>query len=318
MIEKLFFFHSSNTNPYHNLATEYYLLQNIPANALIFYLWQNRHTVVIGKHQNPFRECKVNQLLQEQGFVARRISGGGAVYQDLGNLNFTFLTQRSHFSIEKQTNVICQALKTLGLNAQPNGRNDITISYRKVSGNAYYQEKENCYQHGTILVNVDIEKMVNLLTVNVEKMTAHSVTSVKSRVVNIKELQPDITQEKIIESLCLSCSQIYGLPLKPLLIGTEAQGHIKNYEDEWSSDSFLFGRQTSFQHQKEQKFEWGMVELQYSVCQGLIDDVVIYSDTLDTIIIPQLTRQLKGLPLHSIHTLSSESAIVRDILSLFQ
>lgn len=316
MVNKLQSYIASSTVPYRNIATEYYFLRNVDKNTLIFYLWQNRHTVVIGKHQNPFRECKVNKLLQEGGFLARRISGGGAVYHDLGNLNFTFVTHRTHFDIAKQTEVICLALRKLGVAAEATGRNDIVVNGRKISGNAYYQTQENCYHHGTILINADIEKMVNMLTVDVDKMLSHSVASVKSRVVNLKECLPKITQDDIVRVLMDSCEEVFGHTFSNFVLDEVAYAEIEKLEKQFAERDFLFGKQTSFAHTKKQRFDWGSVEIEYTVKNGYIDDLVIYSDTLDNFQIPQLVAQLKGLSLSEIHKIITQEPISKDILLL--
>ena len=136
MIGNLQFYRGTGTNPYDNLAVESYFLQHCPPETCIFYLWQNQRTVVIGKIQNAWQECNVELLEQENGFLARRPSGGGAVFHDLGNLNFTFVAPSGDYNVSRQLEVICRAVKTFGLDAQKNGRNDITIDGKKVSGNA--------------------------------------------------------------------------------------------------------------------------------------------------------------------------------------
>ena len=127
MLEKLTYIESNTTNPYHNLALEEALLFGCGKEECILYLWQNEKTVVIGKNQNAWKECRTEKLERDGGHLARRLSGGGAVYHDLGNLNFTFLVSREHYDLDRQLAVIQRALEHLGLRAEKSGRNDLLM-----------------------------------------------------------------------------------------------------------------------------------------------------------------------------------------------
>ena len=144
-------------DPYGNLAMEEHLLSLAGEEEIILYLWQNRRTVVIGQNQNALREVNLARLGRDGGRLARRLSGGGAVYHDLGNLNFTFLVNKDEYSLEKQLQVIINAMGRLGLKAEKSGRNDILIDGKKFSGNAFYEQEKHCYHHGTIMVDVNKE-----------------------------------------------------------------------------------------------------------------------------------------------------------------
>ena len=137
MINTLKIYITKNTYPYHNLTVEEYLTTHVQSGEIILYLWQNQHTIVIGRNQNAWKECKVSELEADGGHVVRRLSGGGAVYHDLGNLNFTFCVQKDDYSVDKQLSVIVQAVHNLGAAVRKTGRNDITVEGRKFSGNAF-------------------------------------------------------------------------------------------------------------------------------------------------------------------------------------
>lgn len=150
MVTKLTYIESDQVNPYKNLAVEEYLLLHCEDKECILYLWQNQNTVVIGRNQNAWKECKVTKLEEENGHLARRLSGGGAVYHDLGNLNFTFLVNKDEYSLEKQLQVIINAMGRLGLKAEKSGRNDILIDGKKFSGNAFYEQENTAIITGPL------------------------------------------------------------------------------------------------------------------------------------------------------------------------
>lgn len=182
-------------------AVEEYLFFHCQKEECILYLWQNQHTVVIGRNQNAWAECLTEKLENEGGYLARRLSGGGAVYHDLGNLNFTFLVNKENYNVDRQLEVIQKAVAKFGVCTEKSGRNDILINGRKFSGNAFYKEGSRCYHHGTIMLDVKLDEMSKYLTVSKEKLQSKGVNSVKSRVVNIKELVPDITVDRMKEAL---------------------------------------------------------------------------------------------------------------------
>ena len=184
---KLKIIRTDNTNPYVNLALEEHLTMNAKEDEVLLYLWQNAHTVVIGRNQNPWRECDVEAIKRDDVYLARRISGGGAVYHDMGNLNFTFVARDGLFDVEKQTEVILLACRLLGVNAIKTGRNDLTVDEKKFSGHAYFSSNGYNYHHGTIMMKVNGEDLTKYLNVPDSKLKSKGVASVRSRVTNLCE-----------------------------------------------------------------------------------------------------------------------------------
>lgn len=190
---------SEERDPYYNLALEEDLLRGVRPDEVILYLWQNEKTVVIGRNQNPYLECDVSQLTASGVHLARRISGGGAVYHDLGNLNFTFIYHESRKNLDKQLNVIKKAVEALGgVTVELSGRNDLTIQGQKFSGHAFYAEDGHEFHHGTLMVDVDLGQLENVLKPSKLKMQAKGITSVKSRVVNLKKTQSFLFSGQIV------------------------------------------------------------------------------------------------------------------------
>ena len=211
MVTKIFIYNAQGTDPYENLAAEKVLMDALQPGEAMLYLWQNLNTVVIGKNQNAWLECRTSLLSEEGGKLARRLSGGGAVFHDLGNLNFTFLMCKEDYDLDKQVAVIQKACALAGIQAEKSGRNDLLADGRKFSGNAFYQDKLHAYHHGTLMVDVDKEKLGRYLSPPKAKLAAKGVASVRSRVVNLKELAPTLTVSTMGAYMVQAFQEVYDL-----------------------------------------------------------------------------------------------------------
>ena len=192
---------SENTSPYYNLALERSLFDFVDEDTVILYLWQNSHTIVIGKNQNAYAECKVDEFIGAGGTLARRPSGGGAVYHDLGNLNFSIICKESIAKEHTYQRIVKEALSYFGIVSEFNGRNDLTVNDKKFSGNAFYVKDDVMCQHGTILINSDFKELSKYLTPDISKLERNHVKSVESRVVNLSEISDQITVESMKEAM---------------------------------------------------------------------------------------------------------------------
>jgi len=192
---------SENTSPYYNLALERSLFDFVDEDTVILYLWQNSHTIVIGKNQNAYAECKVDEFIKDGGTLARRPSGGGAVYHDLGNLNFSIICKESIAKEHTYQRIVKDALSYFGIVSEFNGRNDLTVDDKKFSGNAFYVKDDVLCQHGTILINSDFKELSKYLTPDISKLERNHVKSVESRVVNLPEISDKITVESMKEAM---------------------------------------------------------------------------------------------------------------------
>lgn len=308
---------SDSHDPYYNLALEAVLLEKVQEGECILYLWQNQRTVVIGRNQNAWQELKVTLLKEEHGYVARRYSGGGAVFQDLGNLNFTFLVHESVYDVDKQLSVILKALLKLGIHAEKNGRNDLTVENRKFSGNAYYKKNKQCYHHGTLLVHANLKDMTRYLNVSKEKLKSKGVSSVRSRVANLCEFQSELTIDDLKEKLIDAYNEIYG-SYELLEIDQLNQLRLVELKAQFSSWDWLYGRNISFDHQLSKRFHWGEIDLQLHVDKGVIQSLNCYSDAMDQDFILLVKEKLTGCRYEeaAMHQVIPEHAYADDVKKL--
>jgi len=292
MINKLFIHTSENHNPYENLAKEKLLLDNVKDDEMILYLWQNQNTVVIGRNQNAYAECATALLKKDGIHLARRLSGGGAVFHDLGNLNFTFISSSENQNTENNLKIIALACKMSGIETLVSGRNDILADGRKFSGNAFYNSKGKSYHHGTILINADENKLSLYLTPSKAKLKAKGVKSVRSRIINLKEINPDISCDIMKENLTKAFEKFYSI--KPEIIKDLNENEIKKLSEEYKDDNYLFGIQPPFDIELSDRFDWGSISIRFSVEKGIIKTVSVFTDSMDFELSNRITSALEG------------------------
>ncbi len=287
------------------------------------YLWQNRRTVVIGQNQNPYSECNVAQLEADGGFLMRRRTGGGAVFHDLGNLNFSFVVPYEMYDTTRQFAVLQRAVESYGLDTEISGRNDVLCQGRKFSGNAFAKGRQQRLHHGTILIRTDVEQLQRYLKVKPAKLQKHGVASVQSRVVNLSELVPEITAQNIIPNLIQAFEAEYGSPLQTIDFDTLAtRSEVQELSAEFASPEWKYGRWQQFEAQRSAQFDWGEVEVDVQVDEavGIIRSVAIASDSLFPEAIAQAERLLTAASIHEPpaigHLPESEQQMLRDIFSL--
>lgn len=294
MIQRLQFCVGEGFDPYLNLAVEQYLLEHVEDGCCVLYLWQNQNTVVIGRNQNAWKECRTTLLTQEGGHLARRLSGGGAVFHDVGNLNFTFLLSADDYDVSRQLSVILEACRSLGIHAEASGRNDLLADGRKFSGNAFYQSGGHAYHHGTLLVDADTGRMGRYLCPSKAKLAAKGVDSVRSRVVNLRELCPGLTIHMMQEALKDAFGHIYGLPLEPIHVNNLDRQAIANIRERNKSWEWIYGRSLPFSFSCQGQFAWGNLQMKLNVEDGLIQTAQVYSDAMDWEIPPRIEQALQG------------------------
>lgn len=285
---------SASVSPYRNLACEEYLMRTLPEGASLMFLWQNDNTIVIGKNQNCYAECRVAELAADGGHLARRFSGGGAVRHDMGNLCFSFIARDGDYDVPRQLSVIAAACREFGINAEPTGRNDIIADGAKFSGNAFFSVGDVHCHHGTVLINCDFDAMARYLTVKKSKLQAKGIESVRSRVVNLSTLCAGLTipafsaaLRRAYAAVMDSDTEEIALPDPSLYAWTE---HLL------SSPEWLYGSNPPMTDEVSGRFPWGGMTLRMSVEGGVITDCVADSDALDPDMPPRAAKALTGVP----------------------
>ena len=296
MIRTLTVLTTQCTDPYHNLALEKYLLDRVEPGECILYLWQNQRTVVIGRNQNAGSECRVPLLLQEGGRLARRLSGGGAVYHDLGNLNFTFLMPSEDFSKERQNQVLLSAVQCMGIHAEVTGRNDLTVDGQKFSGHAYYHHGGRSYHHGTLMVNVDKAPLARYLNVPPLKLKAKGVASVRSRVGNLTDWNPSLTVDALREALIAAFEAVYALPARRTTDLEIDSAALAEDQRQFASQEWLYGSAHPLDASREARFAWGTVRVDFSVRDGRVTEAALWSDGLEADYLDRVPSLLAGTP----------------------
>ncbi|KXG78404.1 Lipoate-protein ligase LplJ [Fervidicola ferrireducens] len=292
----MLYIYNKSTNPYFNLAAEEYLLKEFEEE--IFMLWRNGPSVIIGKNQNALAEIDVDYVKRNNIPVVRRLSGGGAVFHDLGNLNFTFIVNEdiSNFAdFKKFTEPIIEVLRKLSVNAEFSGRNDITIDGKKISGNAQYCYKNRILHHGTLLFSASIRDLSAALRPKSLKFEDKAVKSVEKRVTNISEhLKNPITIEEFID---LIMDHVKGRKEGKVYEFTPED--IKNIEklvkEKYGTWEWNFGESPKYKFKNEKKFPGGTVEVNMNVERGIIEDVKFYGDFFGRRDVTEIEELLKGV-----------------------
>lgn len=283
-------------DPWRNLSAEE-LMFDAPGEGMTLYLWQNAHTVVIGRNQNAWKECRTPLLEEEGGRLARRTTGGGAVFHDLGNLNFTFACKREMYDLARQTSVILAAVRSLGVDAAFTGRNDIaTADGAKFSGNAFRFSKTSALQHGTLLVSADMEMLARYLAPSQEKLRAKGVESVRARVTNLNVYGAHIDIASVRNAVVEAFENEYGA-YETLAVSSLGEADIEKLHQRHASWEWRMGATPQFDISLETRFPWGCVEVQLEVEQGFVRRAAIYSDAMDEAFIARVAPALEGTKL---------------------
>ena len=262
MIHRAVWMEAEQTDPYINLAIEQQLMRELPQDTAALCLWQNAHTIVIGRNQDPFMECRAEAFMADGGRIARRLSGGGAVYHDLGNLNYTFVLPQESFDIPAQMEIVLRAVASFGLMPRVDGRNDLVIDGRKFSGNAFQIRQNKGCHHGTLLLHADTQAMAKWLTADKSKMASHGVKSVTSRIVNLQSLCSAADVDTVKRAMIAAFGAAYGLPPVRMTQQELDMAAVQETAAQLASQEWLFpDEETPADKGAAARFGWGSLRV---------------------------------------------------------
>lgn len=287
-------------NPWFNLATETWLIEKSELkDKHILYLWRNSPCIVIGRYQNPWVECNLQAMERDGVLLARRLSGGGAVYQDLGNTCFTIISPREQYDKGRNFDIVRKALAACGVESELSGRNDILVDGRKVSGSAFQLTSTRGCHHGTLLIEADLSHIGEYLTPDKQKLEAKGIRSVASRVANLQDLQPAFNHERFQEAVIDAFRREYGeeSPIQGLDTALlEREPLLMDMYGKLSADSWRFGTTPQFSHVCSERLPWGRLTFHLDVEKGVVAQAKVFSDALSTACVEILEDLLPGLP----------------------
>lgn len=313
MEKKMIFIESDSNDPRFNLALEQYVFDEMSRDYNYFWLWQNHNTIVVGKHQNTVEEIN-HAYVKEHGItVVRRLSGGGAVYHDMGNVNFTFITDAGDLeklNLQAFCQPVVRTLETLGITAELSGRNDITIDGKKISGNSQYVKKGRIMHHGTLMFDSDLSVVGEALKVSADKYESKGFKSVRSRVTNIKpyvsgEMSMNEFKEILKKNMIQEESvEVYQLTQTDLVRIREIQ------EERYNTWEWNFGASPEYAVRKKRRIEGcGQIEIFMDVEKGYIKNYHSFGDYFGN----GDTEELKAL----LHGCMLEEQAIRERLEGF-
>lgn len=301
---------SKSFNPWYNLALEEHLLNNLKPDEVLMYLWQNDKTVVIGRNQNAWKECAWKKLEDDGGRLARRMSGGGAVYHDMGNLNFTLIYGMNDADLDRDNQIVIDALAELNVTVTT-GQNDMLIGGRKFSDHTWYKSGGRVCHHGTLLVSSDLDKLEYYLSPANRKIRSRGVESVPVEVINIKDANPTATVAIVRKSLEQSCEKHFGLECDSSRYEIHTDSVLDIY-DRYASWQWRFGKSPDFDIEMSTNFTWGNVELAFSFQNGEIKNCEVYTDAMDPSLFTNFKKHLKGCPFMSKYVARAARESIED------
>ena len=290
---------STSNDGWRNLAVDEYFLDHIKPDDAMLYFYINANAVIIGRSQNPWAECNLQKMDADRVQLVRRITGGGAVYHDCGNLNFSFIMGENRYDLSKQMNLILNAVRAMGIPCEFSGRNDLLADGRKFSGNAFCTRGAVRQHHGTLLLNADLSKLQNYLNVDPRKLQSKGTKSVRSRVCNLSQFVPEIDCATMLEKLKNAYREIYG-DYQELQTADLDEVAIAPYYQKQTSEAWRLGQTPRFDIEIENRFAWGNVQLLLSLRHCVIDELKVYSDANDAELADKVSTRLLGCAFGSV------------------
>lgn len=282
---------SDSRDGWRNLAMDEYFIDSIGSEDMLLYFYINDNAVIIGRGQNPWVECNLAAMDRDGVQLVRRITGGGAVFHDAGNLNFSFIAGEKIYNLERQLGMILNAVRSLGIPCDFSGRNDLLADGKKFSGNAFCQRGHVRQHHGTLLLNADLSRLQNYLNVDPRKLQSKGAKSVHSRVCNLGEYVPGLNCEQMLGALSKAFREEYG---EFEVVSNPNEAALAPYLQKQRSEEWRLGKTPRFDLEIENRFQWGNMQLLLTLRQGKVDALDVYSDANDADLSQEVHDRLLG------------------------
>ena len=287
-------FVSTSGDGWRNLAVEEYLMDTVGPDDATVCFYVNDRAVIIGRNQNPWAECRLDRMEADGVQLVRRISGGGAVYHDRGNLNYSFIMGKRRYDVGAQMSLVLGAVRALGIQAGFSGRNDLLADGRKFSGCAFCARGDARLHHGTLLVNADLDRLRNYLNVDARKLNAKGVRSVRARVCNLSELVPGLDVDTVRAALLEACRSAYG-GCEILAEADLDTAALAPYIEKQRSAEWRLGQTPRFDYEISPRFDWGGVQLLLRLRSGRIESLDVFTDANDAALAQRIRDRLAGV-----------------------
>ena len=276
-----------------NLARDEWFLDHLRPEDWILYFYVNENAVIIGRNQNPWRECNLTAMERDGVQLVRRITGGGAVFHDRGNLNFSFITGADRYDVEAQHEIILRAVRSFGIPCERSGRNDLLADGLKISGSAFAARGQLRQHHGTLLIAADLGQLAAYLRPDALKLRAKGVASVRARVTNLSQLRPGLTVEAVMAAVTEAAARALG-SLTPYPMDAAVWESAAPYRARQASAAWRLGKTPQFDLQLTTRFAWGGVELLLTLGHGTVERAEVYTDALDVDLAQTVAARLTG------------------------
>lgn len=288
---------------YYNLALEEYIFKYLcQEDRYILFLWQNDNAVIIGRNQNAGNECDFSAMKKYGTKLVRRNTGGGAVYHDMGNLNFSVCCPREHYNEKRSIGIVKKAITELGVEPEYSGRNDLLVQGKKISGNAFLTSKKSGLHHGTVLLHTDLKVMREVLRVSEKKLQPKGIDSILSRVINLETVCPSATVENVKKKIIQKFMEEYDHDHMEYVDGTCLRSYADNETfrsmvEKYSSELWNMGEHFHYNHVRKERFSWGQCEIRILTEKEKIARIAIYTDSLFPLQITETEKRLRGMAL---------------------
>ena len=296
MIQRTACLIARDTDPCRNLAIEKHLMDTLPENTAILFLRQDRHAAVVGRCQNPWHECKVESFLESGGVITRRLSGGDASYQDMGCLSFSFILPKQDFNIQRQLSMAGAAVASFQIHGEIGAGGCLKTGGRRFCQNDFYKSGSAAIHHGVLTADVSLDAMEHYLKPRNKRADVPEPPPLKSRIVNLRELNPDLSIDSLEQALCRVFADAYHAEPAWLDERMMDAGTLDALTDQFRDARWVYPEQLEYDFTVEERFPWGGVSVMLLREGGVIRASKIFTNAMEAALFLRMEQALIGCP----------------------